>query len=478
MPRPVQAFLLCLALLYVAFEAVATTAFDFRAFYCAGTVAAQGGNPYLAEPLHTCELRKTDGSYRAFARAVTLPAPLPGYDVALFVPFSRLPFAAAKAVWTLVLAAAAAASIAALVRLTGMRAMLVFACFWLSLIFPSLAYGELIPLSVAGTCIAALYAREHRWTYAALGALLSLVEPHLGVPVCLALAVWQPRTRVALGAGIAALAAISLAALGPAQNIEYFARVLPLHALSELGSDAQLSLSVVLHYAGVADAAAIRAGTIWYAAMALAAVYVSGAAVRRRQDAAYLVAIPAAFALIGGSFVHVTDMPAALPLALLSYRRIPQFRAPLAAAIVMLSLPWWHLALVLHQGLSAAVPMTAAVALYIAWELFDRNLLPALLCGALAAFALAGMNHWYVQSSDAYHRTARTITPDIDRRYPEASWGWTNARFISTGLPASWALRAPSWSGLLLVGAGALLLVRRSRVPGPRYVPESAGSTP
>ena len=86
--RPLQAFLLALALLYVGFESIGTKAFDFRAFYCAGWTVSHGGNPYRKEPLHTCERVHTDPSYAWFARIAALPAPVPAYDLAVFVPLS------------------------------------------------------------------------------------------------------------------------------------------------------------------------------------------------------------------------------------------------------------------------------------------------------------------------------------------------------------------------------------------------------
>lgn len=461
MSRRVGWLFLSLALAYVAFEAVASTAFDFRAFYCAGTAAAAHADPYLTQPLHSCEVSRTDGTFSAFARAVTLPAPLPGYDIAAFVPLSHMPFAGAKALWTIVLACAAAAAILALSKVTSLPAAFVFSLLWLSLIFPSLAYGELIPVSIAGVCIAAWCAREGRWACAAIGALVALAEPHIGLPVCLALAVWQPRARLPLLAGGAALGALSIATLGVQQNLEYFASVLPMHAVSELGSDAQLSLSVILHYAGVPDAAATAVGAASYAAMAVISIRTCGIVARRLSNPAYIVALPAALSVIGGSFIHVTDFAAALPLALLVSNDIPRMRSAIVTAVILLALPWWQLALVLHQGLSVVIVMAAAVAFYAGWKLTGQHIAAACVFATAAAALLAGTNHWYVQSSDAYHRTAPVVRITIDRRYPEASWAWVTQKFISTGLPASWVLRLPSWSGVIIVTCSALSASRR-----------------
>lgn len=476
MSRRVEIVFLCVALLYAAFEAVTTNAFDFRAFYCAGAAVAQGADPYLTASLHTCEMNRTDDAYKAFSSAVTLPAPLPGYDVALFVPLSRVPFPIAKILWNAVLLLAIAAALWALMRLGRVSAACVFAILWLSLVLPSLEYGEVIPISVAGIALASLFAGRAQWRAAAISAIVSLCEPHLGLPVCLALFVLAPATRPWIAAGAAALGALSIATIGVPQNLEYFQTVLPLHALSEIGSDAQLSLSVILYYAGLSGMAAIRIGTIAYAALALIGIAGAGALASRYQNGAFIVALPAALALAGGSFMHVTDLPAAFPLAFLIYRHLRPYRTAIAIAVVLLAIPWWHLALLLHQHMYGMAPIAAVVAFYIAWELLEHRAPAALLAGALAFVALVGINHWYVQSSEQYHRNAAPVRVTIDRRYPEASWAWSNARFISTGLPASWALRIPSWGGLLLVIGSGVLAARRSAVRTEPRTPEPAVS--
>ncbi len=65
---------------------------DFRAFYCAGAGIAQGANPYLEEPQHSCEQRARPPAPPATLSSVTLPAPLPPATLLLFVPLSLLPF--------------------------------------------------------------------------------------------------------------------------------------------------------------------------------------------------------------------------------------------------------------------------------------------------------------------------------------------------------------------------------------------------
>ncbi len=440
------------ALTFAALERVTLHALDFRAFYCAGIGARQHANPYRTQPLQSCESNSTDQYYATFSRSVALPAPLPGYDIALFEPLTFLPFPAAKALWTLALAIAVAVSVIALVRFTRLSALTVFAALWLSLTFPAFEFGELIAIAVAAICVAALCAQRESWTAAAIAATIALVEPHLGLPVWLALLVWRPQARLPLISGAAMLALISYATLGYAENLEYFTTVLPLHALSEIGSDAQLSLSVVLHYAGVSDELAVRLGTLWYAAMMMAGIYLGGALARRFAEGGFVVAVPAALVLLGGSFMHVTDMAAALPLAMIASTRVPQYRYTSIGAIILLALPWWHLSLMIQQRQFLFGAMAAIVALYLALDLSKGNVTYALRWTAATLIVLFGLTAWYANSTHTFPAPVPTVA--ISRDYPEASWAWANAKFISTGTPASWALRIPSWLGLVMLAGG------------------------
>jgi len=457
------AVLIAAVLAFTVAESLTTSAFDFRAFYCAGAVVREHANPYRTEPLHSCQQTRTDGYYAAFSRAVALPAPLPGYDFALFAPLSQLSFSAAKAVWNVILVAAIAVAIIALVRLSGLPTLTVFVALWLCLVYPSIEYGEIIPIAIAAICLAAVFARQNRWTAAAVAAAVAMVEPHLGLPVCVVLALWAPRTRITLAVCGLVLAILAWATLGLAQNVEYFRTVLPLHALSELGSDAQLSVSVLLHYLGFGDILAVRLGGLWYLAMIVTAAFASRALVRSFSDRAFFVTVPAAFAVVGGAFIHVTDMVAAVPLAMLAYKRFPQHRPAISLALILLALPWWHLALLVHQQQFALIPMTAAVGLYLGWQLSGGDARFGLGTCIAVLIALLGINGWYVRSSDAYHRTAPAVHITMDRSYPEASWAWTNAKFISTGVPASWALRGLTWLGLVVTIGAVVVPLRRAR---------------
>src|SRR5215469_9327889 len=92
---------------------------DFRAFYCAGRLLTEGADPYRDGPLHACET--ANGPHLLFEKepGVTVPAPLPGYTIAALAPLSRLPFAAATAIWIAILVCATFCAALLLARFAG-----------------------------------------------------------------------------------------------------------------------------------------------------------------------------------------------------------------------------------------------------------------------------------------------------------------------------------------------------------------------
>nr|MDQ6925711.1 glycosyltransferase 87 family protein [Candidatus Eremiobacteraeota bacterium] len=96
---------------------------DFRAFYCAGAVIAQHANPYLEEPLRGCERDAGPPAEPAFLRPVALPAPLPPFALALFVPFGLLPFPVAAVLYGVILIAAMTGATVLYARVTGVSSV-------------------------------------------------------------------------------------------------------------------------------------------------------------------------------------------------------------------------------------------------------------------------------------------------------------------------------------------------------------------
>jgi hypothetical protein len=424
---------------------------DFHAFYCAARAVSQGRNPYYNEPLRTCEVALGPKLFFARNPGVTIPAPLPGYALAALVPIAVLPFGAAAAIWIALLALACAACVVTLARFSRASWEVALAALSLTLCAVSLPFGEVVPLALAGICGAAYFAWQMRWRNAALCAAGAMIEPHLGLPVCAALALWAPGTRLTLLVAAAAIGGLSLAVLGVGANVEYFTAVLPAHALSEIARDTQFSLTAVLAALGVSQTLALRAGMLWYLLMIVAGVVVGGVLARRTANNALLACVPAAFAVFGGTFMHITQIAAALPAAVLLTGYAQKTSRTLAlAALVLLAVPWlWVVSPVL--ALSPVVPVAYLVSQYT-----NENTRAALVAALAAALLLWGLNALVSATPHNVHHGAPRI---IDPRLAEAAWS-TFTQKSTTSTLAAWMLRLPTWLGLGLLLA---LLARQAR---------------
>jgi hypothetical protein len=286
---------------------------DLRAFYCAARVARAGGDPYRAEPLGACER----GLVGMRATNFVVPAPLPGYAIALFEPLARLPFSAVAALWCALLGATLFGLAAALAALTRWAYVYVLAaCLPLAFMVP-VDQGQVVPLAVLCVAVAALLMVRGRDVPAALLAALSTVEPHLGLPVCAALFIARPRSRPALLIAALAAAGLAVLAVGPAGVAEYAARVLPEHIAAEAGFDDQFSLTYLLRWLHVPVGTAIAAGQTSYWLLAAAGIAVALCLRRISGDERWLLFVPLACSVAGGPYVHEEHLLAAVPLAIL-----------------------------------------------------------------------------------------------------------------------------------------------------------------
>lgn len=439
--RWLSTILLAASVLFLAVTALASEHYDFRAFYCAGWVARSGGDPYRTEPLAGCE-RTLTYTNKAWLTNGPLPAPFPPYVIAAaFEPVSLLPYRLAARLWTVLLFAALVVSIFLLAKAASCRPALPAAALCLSAGIASLSFGEIVPLYLALLCSVIVAAQRRMWIVASLCACATLIEPHLGLPVCAALVVFQRRCRLPIASGVAFLALLSAGAFGLQRVAEYVHPVLHYHALSEIGSDRQFALSTVLHWLGMTDASAMAAGMGSYALAVVAGIVVSGVLARRFEDPGFLAAVPAAFALFGGVFMHVTQMVAALPVALLLLHHRKHARVLLAGALALLSIPWvWQL--------NPLVTVIAfCIALAVPWEAcrtkaFAIAAVPAVICVLLFA---------YSQPPPERRAFAGPAHTSIDPAYAERSWAEQNARYLSSGSADAWARRAATWAGLLLI---------------------------
>jgi hypothetical protein len=318
---------------------------DLVAFYCAGRVAAHGDDPYRAEPLRSCERDAFAESRVPLVPHLVVPAPLPGYDLAVLAPLSLVPFRIACIVWACALVAAGIATALVLASVTGLRPVAAFASLALADVYASLVPGQLVPFVVLALAACGWYVVRDRPRAAAVCALAMLVEPHLGLPVVISLAVWLPRARATLAVGVVALAVSSVAFLGLATNVEYVAHVLPVQAATEgLEFSRQYGLSAALVALGIPVHVALVLGTASYFATALLGITIARRCAREASAPVLIAYLPAAFVLLGGAYVHIAQMAAALPLALVLWSRGGALARYAAFATACLAIPWQTLA--------------------------------------------------------------------------------------------------------------------------------------
>jgi hypothetical protein len=168
-----------------------------------------------------------------------------------------------------------------------------------------------------------------------------MIEPHIGLPAYCAIFVWRPRLRIGLLGVAALLAAISVVTLGVPINIEYLRVVLPTHAEAEATTTIQYSLAWLLHYFGVPDTEAIRIASVQYAVFAAASIVLAGHIARKLNSPAMIALFPPVIALIGGPYLHLNHMVAAIPFALLLATRL-RGRAAVTTwlAVGLLAVSW------------------------------------------------------------------------------------------------------------------------------------------
>ena len=310
---------------------------DFRAFYCAGQIAAEHGDPYAGDDLARCEHEAAPEHFFSPQPTLVVPAPLPGYLVAAFVPLGILPLPLAAIVFSLASLIATALGAWCLVRLRWTSTACVIVATALPVLALSFCFGQLPPFTFAGVALTAWAMGTGRPRWCALGVVLAMAAPQLGVPLALAAIVSDRRTWGTMIAAFAGLGALSLLVVGLAHNIEFMRDVLPAHIASEVPSMKQYSLSWALHQFGWSDAAARAGGQISYLVMVGLGAVVAWILARRGESAAACAMAPT-LALIGGPFVHLAHMLAAIPAALwLAERTRPH--AIGTAPLIALALP-------------------------------------------------------------------------------------------------------------------------------------------
>jgi Glycosyltransferase family 87 len=411
---------------------------DFRAFYCAGKTIAQGANPYLNEPLHSCEATAGPPEEPAFLKPVALPAPLPPYALLLFVPFALLPFPVAAVCWGALLVASMALAVALLRRVTGVSSVVLNLALAPIAATVTFYVGQPVPLVFAALAGAALFVRRERWAAAAACATFASIEPHVALAALAGMLVAFPRVRVPVLACGAVLGAASVAGVGLATAVAYVREVVPAHALANV-YEWQFSLTSVLTSLGVAAPAAIRAGELMFAAMTVLGVLVALRLRKATGDAAVMVIVPPAFALFGGVHVHFQQLAVAFPAVLYAYARYPRVRALAASGLAFAMIPWNVMGASVLAGVS---PLAAGT--FGALTLGRRAGLAFAVAAAAIGVSLLLLATFGFGPTEA-HFVARAYPPNA---LAELSWGdFSRVALARPSVMMQW-LRIPTMAGL------------------------------
>ncbi len=424
---------------------------DFRAFYCAGRAVLEGADPYRAHPLTECERSVRAPALSRLRDGVAVPAPFPGYVLALFALMALLPFGWALGLWTAAACGATGVATWLLARLTATPP----AAAAIVIAFPAatvaLPLGQLTPFVLLAIVGAACLLQAGRRRAASLAALGALLDPHVGVALALGLFAAVPRTRLTLVMGVAALVALGLTVSGPQHEWEYVSAVLPAHALANVADSWQFSATNFAYVAGLPARAAFAVGSIWYAAALTVGI---GIAVRLRSRLGIAAAalIPPAFAVFGGTHTHLAQLALAVPAFLLAVSNARgKQRDVLAIVTFVAATPW-----LLIGPFPLLFPAAAVLGVAYARSMNCARGAPALGAASLATLALIfiGIVH------------ANAPRAGFDARIsgnPLAEAAWQIAVLARNSPPDSWCIfaKGPTVIAFLALFAALIGAARR-----------------
>lgn len=413
--------------------------YDFADFYCAGAALDDRADPYRYEPLHRCEHAvNTADAFRSDPQRV-VPAPLPPYDFPPFQAVARLRFDAARAIDAAAIVLAVLASMWGLGLVAGALDLAVFALV-LPAGFVLLNAGQVVPFALLALIFCGLALARGRTRAGGVLAALTLIEPHLGLPVCIAVGLWSPRSRASLGVTVLVLAAIALLTAGVSESLEFLTRVLPAQAAAETNFVYQYSLTYLLRDAGLASGPALVGGEISYALLLVLGVWLARRVAQTLQRPELLAYVPAAFSVIAGPYVHMVDLPFAIPAALVLTTALQgRARNIVAIALCLLVVPWilvWT-----TKKLFLAAVFVVAVLLF-RLQIGARVAVPAfvLITASIYALELAP------PAALVERVTAASAPGDLAQR----AWSAEVASLSATG--GAWLLvKIPTWIALACV---------------------------
>lgn len=426
---------------------------DFRAFYCAGAAIAQGANPYLEEPLRSCESETGPPREPLVLRSVALPAPLPPHALMLFVPLALLPFPLAAAIYGVLLMVAMAFCVAAYARITGAPTLLLNVIFAGITATVTLYVGQPVPFVLLALAATALHLREQRWIAASACAVAASIEPHLALPVLVAMFVVFAPTRAPLVLlGLCTVGA-GVLALGLPITLTYVREVVPAHALAN-AFEWQFSLTSLLTSLGLAAAPAIRAGEVMFALMTAIGTWVAWRLMRREGDRALIAIVPPAFAVFGGVHVHFQQIAVAFPAIVYVAVRYPRLRVAAACALGATMIPWNVMgSSAIFAGLAPAI-----VGVLGAMVLTRRAGLAMSITAAAIVFSLLALATLGFGPAEA-HFVARVYPPGA---LAETSWGdFSREALMRPSILMHW-LRIPTLGGL---ACGLIAIAWSARAP-------------
>ena len=273
---------------------------DFEAYYAAGATWNAGGDPWSRD---VWNVERTIPGVDA-TRDELLPFVGPAATLPLWSLLARLPFDAARLVWTamvlcaLVVLAFGAATLAH-VRLTPARAAsTLFFCALTGPVIAGIALGQAALVSAAGVAVA-LLALERNSPWAIVATLAAAIQPNLALPLAVRLTARRPALLL-LAAAAAFLAVTLLAGGGPA-GLANYAHRLAEHDAGERFILIQYTIPAILASFHVAPAHAILAGR---AVTVLAVAAAAFAACRLRAQPRFSAAIAIALLPWAVPFFH------------------------------------------------------------------------------------------------------------------------------------------------------------------------------
>lgn len=412
---------------------------DLPDFYCAGRAVVAHRDPYLGSSLLDCE--RGIGSVAAARASYVAPAPQPPFDFPAFALLSTLSYHSAK------IAAASAIALSIVITAFALRSLGVPLAASLAALalcdgFVGIFQGQIYPIAVMLVALSAASLARNREAPAGFFAAMALIEPQIGLPVCFVLLLWARRSRRTLLATACIMCIIGLAAVGPAAFAQWALQVVPANARAEASAWGQYSLTSVLTAIGMPAAPALLLGSISYIIMALIAAWTATRLDRTLHRRELLALVPAAFCVIGGTYVHIEAIAAAVPLALVLSMSAPSsLRWLAAAALVLISIPW-----IFTQALKPLF--------------FPAVLVIAVLCAALPLRVRTSAAFLAVGALALYLIALRTPPP----LEPAHSLGAPTSPLASNAMPISnfdatrEIAKLPTWAGLLALFGVSLAL--------------------